>query len=359
MTITPQDLANLVQGVGDKDADLQAKKRAIDEYRVESTYSAIEESKKELTALGSLVFSLGQNKSILKGIERGREYMDSAAQCMRFVCNEFNGKIPFFPKNIILAGAYSADGKSTLTSNICYDLLCQKKKVLVITNEEALSDVYNRVTCISQGWIYANHENFTKAQKDFLDEAAKNMSSQMYVIDNDHDGASDLTVSYEGIVSILSSIEKQEEKFDAIVIDYYQNISMMKADMKMEDYKVQAKFVKWLDQFKNRYPAPIVIMSQLKAVSKENTLPFKERIEGRKSIYNIATFAIEIRADKPNLRTEWTIHKSRFNDCQGQTFYTGWKRGRYVPYDNAFRLEVEDTKMKRAAEKSAAMNRSK
>ena len=282
MTITPQDFDNLVNGTGEKESELEIKKRVINEHRIEKAFTEIEESKKEIKDLQSLDFSTGGSKSILEGIKRGRAYMDSAGKCMRFVCNLFNGKVPFFPKNIILLGAYSADGKSTTTSNLCYDLLCQKRRVLVITNEEALSDVYNRVTCLARGWNYSNHELFTVEEKDYLDEAALQMSANMTVIDNDHEGVSDLTTSYEGVVSILSNIERQERKYDAIIIDYYQNISMSKADPKAADWQVQGKFVKWIDQFKNRYPAPVTIMCQLKPVSKESPLPFKERIRGKK-----------------------------------------------------------------------------
>ena len=70
----------------------------------------------------------------------------------------------------------------------------------------------------------------------------------------------------------------------------------------------------------------------------------------------MATFAIEVRADKPNFKTEWTFHKSRFIDVQGQQVITGWKRGRYVEYDDKFKLEVLDMKNKRAIAQDKARN---
>lgn len=345
------NLQDLIKGVGDKEVDLAAKKRAIEEYRIERSFSQIEESKKELEAIQSLNFDIRNNQSIVAGIKAGREYMDSASKCLRFINDDFNGKVPFFSKNIVLIGAYSGDGKSTITGNACFDLVCQGKKVLVITNEETLSDVYNRVSCLAKGWLYANHENFTEEQKDILDRSAIALADRMYVIDNNHEGADNLTTSYEGVVSILSSIEKQGTLYDAIIIDYYQNISIMKADPKMDAWKVQAKFAKYIDQFKNRYPAPILVLAQLKPISKENPLPFKERIEGTKAIYNVATFAMEVRAEKTNMKTEWTVHKSRFNDCNGQVFHTGWSKGKYVKYDQQFIEKVNKMKADKTLDK--------
>jgi hypothetical protein len=109
--------------------------------------------------------------------------------------------------------------------------------------------------------------------------------------------------------------------------------------------------MKLLDNFKGSYPAPIVVMSQLKAASKENETPFKERIEGYKAIVNPVTCALEIRADKANMRTEWVLHKGRFKTSLGKSFFTGWDRGRYVPWDAKFQEKVEQIKMDRLSAK--------
>jgi len=340
---TPEDLVNLINSAGTKQDELFEKKRVIEEFRIETTYKEISEVKKDLGDLKSLTFDINNTGPMLRSIESGRQYMNAAGKRLRFVNDDFNGKVPFFQKNLLFFGAYSGDGKSTLTANICFDLVSQGKKVLVISNEELAYDVLNRVTCLGKGWAYTDHEKFTDAQKNILDESAVGLASRMYVVDNDYPGSNGyLTTSYEGVTSILEGIHSQSMKYDAIIIDYYQNISMMKSDPKADIYRTQAKFVKYIDQFKNRYPAPIILMGQLAPLTQENPLPFKQRIEGSKSVFNVATFAAEVRADKKGLRTEWTFHKTRFGECQGQSMYTGWDRGRYVPYDDEFKKKVAD-----------------
>ncbi len=325
---------------------LSKKKNEIDRFNTDARYQRIQDSKRDLEEMKKVNVSLKNTKNIEKAIVLGREYMDSAAHCMTFINEDFNGVVPFFAKNLILMGAYSGEGKSTTTANIAYPLLQQGKKVLVISNEEMVADVYNRVTCLFRGLIYSNHEKFTKEQKDMFDESAKILSQRMYVIDNNSE-VSGITTSYEGITGILNKLIEENERYDVIIIDYYQNVTDMKSDPSMESFKVQDKLAVFLDDFKNRYSAPIVVMAQMKPRDKENTQPFKERIEGRKSIYNKCTFAIEARADKQKMCTEWTVQKTRFNNCHGKVVLTGWEMGKYIKYTDEFKFKVFEMNEKR------------
>ncbi len=96
------------------------------------------------------------------------EYIAAAQKPMKFICNAFAGSVPFFRKNCIVIGAPTGQGKTTLLANACMSVMMQKNpqtgkkgRVLVISNEEASEDVFNRITALIKGFSYTNHNEFT------------------------------------------------------------------------------------------------------------------------------------------------------------------------------------------------------
>lgn len=328
-----------------KDAELIRKKRFVEEARINRDYSNTLEGQNQIKLFQELDLSRDDPDKVEKIIRESNDYIKSARKNMRFISEDFDGVVPFHANNIILIGAYSGDGKSTITANVAYSLLKQKKNVLVISNEEKAGDIYNRVTCLVNGWSYNKHAEITEDQMEVFSKYVRAMRNHLRVVDNDSEGIANLTITYEGITGLLNSILAKGIIYDAIIIDYYQNVNTFAGQINAEPWKVQEKFANFLDDFKNKYPAPIVLLAQIKQRDKENETPFKDRIEGRKSLYNKATFAVEVRADKKNRRTEWTIHKQRFGDNVGESFYTGWDLGKYVRYDKDFQLKVQDLLM--------------
>lgn len=330
-----------------KDADLAKKKRFVEETRVNRDYQTAVDGQNQIKLFQELDLSKDDPEKVERIIRESSEYIKSAKKNMRFISEDFDGIVPFHSNNIILIGAYSGEGKSTITANIAHSLLKQKKNVLVISNEEKAGDVYNRVTCLVNGWSYNKHAEITDDQMEVFSKYVRAMRSRLRVVDNDSEGIVNLTTTYEGITGLLNSLLAKGIYYDAIIIDYYQNVNMLAGQLNIDPWKVQEKFANFIDDFKGKYPAPIVLLAQMQPRDKENETPFKDRIEGRKSIYNKATFAVEVRADKKNRRTEWTIHKQRFGDNVGESFYTGWDLGKYVKYDKDFQLKVQDMMMKR------------
>lgn len=283
------------------------------------------------------------------------EYMEAAKNAITFIDPMFLNIVPFFRKNFILIGAKTGEGKSTVVANIVYQNLLsvnpvnnKRRKTLVITNEERAEDFYNRVTALFKGWAYTNHNKFTDEQ---MKEFSRNIpllakDGNLTVIDDNHCGISGTTTTLEGICGIFDNLIEKGIHYDAVLIDYYQNIAESTLNPKMSEWDVQAALSRKMDYYKNLYPAPIVMMCQVNAPTEKDNKPFKERIAGRKKIMDPATFAGEIVADRKKYTTTWIVHKSRYVETMGNDLVTGYNRGRFVKYDESFIVQIQNYKMK-------------
>jgi MinD-like ATPase involved in chromosome partitioning or flagellar assembly len=252
-----------------------------------------------------------------------------------------------FARNLIFCGSQSGEGKSTLTANLAWLSLRQGRKVLIVTNEEHPTDVLNRIACLNKGWAYHDHTQITEEQRKYFDDMYPVLLQRVEIIHDQYNGIGGLTTTIEGINTVLNSLKQSKNKYDIILIDYFQNINTSHKNPTASGFEVLHNIGRTLDQFKNVYNAPIILLGTLKSVKEGDTTPFKERIEGRKSIYNFATCCIEIKADKKNSRSDWTFHKSRFARAMGKTVSTGFDKGRYVPYSMEFAQEMERQNLKK------------
>lgn len=327
--------------------EVQDKKLVIEERRTKLEMERIAKAEHDLEIAKNTSFGALSPEEIERLRQVNRDYFEAAKTQMTFVCDTFTGIIPYFRKNVILIGAKTGEGKSTTVANVAFETVKQRcpdgsrRRVLVITNEEKAEDVYNRVTCLAKGWAYTNHDKFTPEQIETLDEWMVKLtaSGTMTVIDNDFKGGIGMSTSIEGLCTIFDNLIREQEFYDVVLIDYYQNFKYSKNNIHLNEYEVQAQVANALDKYKNIYPAPIVIMSQVNPPDEAGT-PFQYRIKGRKIIMDIATCVVEMVAERDHFRTQWTIHKSRFNESVGNSFHTGFQRGRYVPYTKEFVTEV-------------------
>lgn len=347
----------------EQDAELEkikketnAKRTIIDSKRIGFQMDQLTQNEKDLQIARSTSFGALSFEAIQKLQQENADYIANAKNSMRFIVEEFDAIIPFFRKNLILIGGVTGHGKSTTVANIVYATLKQinpetgkRRRSLVITNEERSEDVYNRLTCLSKGWHYTNHDKFTPEQVAAFNTgiAAFAKDGMVTVIDNNYNGSFGLTTTIEGIQSIFDGLIRDKEWYDVIIIDYYQNVKSSKQDMMLDEFKVQAILAKMLDQYKNIYPAPIVLLAQVKAQEEDKNVPFEYRIKGRKVIVDVATHIMEMNADRENLRTSWTIHKSRFNESIGNTVFTGYDQGKFVDYTKEFTDKVAKIHEKR------------
>lgn len=342
-----QDILNDIQKSIEGSRDYVLKERELKNARIDSEYEKkkdIEHNKHILKNLNLEAYSEERVKELQCSLE---EYFEACKTCKVFINDAFRGYVPFFRKNLILMGAVPGAGKSTTTANIALSTIMQGEKCLVITNEERPEDVYGRVVCLLEGWSYTKHENFTDEQKNKIKDKTAILAQKLIVVDSNFAGLKDATTTVEGFTDLMDSLIANNNKFGCIVIDYYQNIRSSSLNPRMEKHAVLDKVSGYLDNFKNIYSAPVVLLCQLSLPGKDNSVDFADRIGGRKIIYEKCTTAIEIRALRDKGVTEFVFHKSRFNESVGKSVVSGFDKGRYVKYDASYINQTEKAEIQK------------
>ncbi len=315
--------------------ELLLKKKEIEEARINYQHDLVINAKKKSLDFKKLSVDSFNEEDVTNIVRENDDYMEAAKDGICFIMDEFKNAVPYFRSNLILIGANTGEGKSTTSANIIYKTLQQGRKVLAITNEEKSSDVYNRITCLKNEWIYTNHDKFTPDQKEVFRKNIPLLSKGLIVIDNNYKGLTGVTTTLEGFIGFMESLLTSETKFGAIVVDYIQNISRSIENPRLQKWEILARVAEFLNDFKNKYPAPIIILAQLHNSKSNEEKSFEERLKGFRGMLEVVTCAIEVRADRKNLRTEWIIHKNRwFSELNGQGLMTGWYKGRYVSLNN-------------------------
>jgi replicative DNA helicase len=340
-------------------AENEAKKAVLDNKVYSSKLEQIQQNERDVESAKNANYGALSQEDVASIVKDNDDYLEAAQDSMPFICSAFDKMVPFFRKNVILIAGKTGHGKSAVVANLAYNLIKGRNKttgktrrVLVITNEEKREDFYNRVTAQNKGWHYANHSDFTPEQRKEFSKMIPILSSggRLTVIDDGHGGSHGVTSSIEGIEAIFNNLIEKKEYYDVVIIDYYQNVCTSKKNPSLGMYQVQEKLSKLLDHFKNIYPAPIVLMSQLRPEA-EKDMPFQLRIMGSKSIMVPATFAIEMIIDSKNLRTRWIVHKSRYAGSLGKDFWTGYDNGKFIEYTTAFAEKVQKMAYEKEARK--------
>jgi DnaB-like helicase C terminal domain len=340
--------------------DLDKKKKEIEVSKVNIQYDRLKENEERYQAIRKSTFGTISDQRADELAQESAEYLEAAAHPMEFINDEFTGVVPFFAKNLILVGAKTGEGKSTCVANVVRSIIGQKNpttgrsgRCLVITNEENIVDFYNRITCLVMGWHYVNHDQFTEEQKKKFSAMIKILRNRITVVDDTHVSngvsVSGQTTTVEGIETIFENLMRDGEHYDVVLLDYYQGVTESTKDLTLNEYQVQRRLTHVLEKYRKLYPAPIVVLAQIQPPDAERETPFQVRIQGTKLICTRATMIIEMIAHRPELYTEWLIHKGRYAQSVGESIKTGYKNGLFVKHDDAFKLEVQAAKEQRAA----------
>jgi energy-coupling factor transporter ATP-binding protein EcfA2 len=248
-----------------------------------------------------------------------------------FPFDEMDVNLRLGPGSLAMFFASTGSGKSTFVANAAYYLaFVKKKKVLIIVNEESTVDVGARISCLHRGHsIHKFRRGLQVYPQSTLDEISDLTFLTGKINIQDASVNEGRVRSFEGVMNL---IDKAKLSYDAIFIDYYQNIDRSLTDPLMNAFEAQARFASRVDIAKNTAKCPIILMGQIK----KNEADFEERIKGRKLIVDKCTDVFELVVEKEKSRTTMKIHKDRWGGKQGEEVYLGYEDGFLKFYNDDF-----------------------
>lgn len=272
--------------------------------------------------------------------EKAKEDDIQRMNSVEFMYPEMNHFVQLAPGSLALICASTGTGKSTLTANITYGLLRDGKKILILANEEKRTDVAARISCLQLDVSIHDYK-----RKDGLPEVVKKMvldnianldPKQLAIIALDYRDDQRYVTSPEGMEAILNHAVG---KYDAVIIDYYQNINHSINNPGYQAHEANEMFAKSVDYIKNKIGCPIIMMAQIRRGDED----YKVRLEGRRLILNKCTDIFEVKIDKANKRSLMICHKDRWLGNQGEEQFIGYKAGKFVPYTREFEEDVRSS----------------
>lgn len=233
-------------------------------------------------------------------------------------------------QGLILVGALTGQAKSTTNANVLAGFLdsCPNKKALVISNEETLDTVYNRVACVRLKLDFNSyHKGYLQpAQAAAVEDEARTLFKRIIVAVEDDQW----DMSYlEDVKGVLEHVAQNPAEIGLVTIDYAQTIASSRVNRDLTQYDVSKRLGFYLKNYGRRLGAPVVLFAQLKSIG-VNSQDFKNRVEGDSTMLNHAADAIEIVPDFQTSTTKFVFHKSRFGIPKGTESKCNFVGGRYV-----------------------------
>lgn len=333
-----KDVIPLFNSTQDKAIEIKNKRAFIDQRVVEQKFERITE---QLAQADSM--KIDPAKAYKKGIigEQNDRYQQVIEKKLPFINELLSLIVPVAAGNVYLIGGMTGAGKSTTVANIIIPILDKGNKILVITNEERRSDVFSRVACrnINQSFFKLKLGILPAEIRQAINEECTRLEDVMTVIGTDFQDNPDMVCTPEGLKLVF---EHFAPGHDVMLFDYYQNITISRVNDDPQPWVHQATFSSFLNIFKNTFNGPIFVMSQLMEAKEKNPASFKERIEGRKSIANVAPVHIELRPHKEDFTTTFCVHKDRLTSQDGAAMRMGFDKnsGRYVKNDDEFKVKA-------------------
>lgn len=276
--------------------------------------------------------SFGDKESMREMITDIAKYKKMLSQRITLINDSLSATIPFTKENLYLFCAYTGSGKSTVAANITYPLWQQKKKTLVLSNEESKQDILFRIACLHLGLNFNDYKKGMMSNDDMLRVVGLFPEISEYVKVLDVTYQDGITTKVEGIKKALEAVKK-EDSYSCVLIDYFQLIKYSIKDSKKTAYENLNDLRVWLGQYIKGSTMPVVLFAQLYSVSKKGgAKDIDTRIKDCSAIVEPATVIVEIVPNYDNQTSEFIIHKDRFGK-QGTKVVCGFEKGRYIMVD--------------------------
>lgn len=271
--------------------------------------------------------SFGNKESIKEMYTSMASYNKMLGEKITFINEALTAAIPFTRENLYLMCGYSGNGKSSAAANISYSLYKEKKKTLVISNEEPKQDIIYRIACLELGFNFNDYKKgiMVKAQQFECAKLFPEICKYVKVIDVNYNNG--ITFTLEGIKNILTQVKTAD--YSAVMIDYFQQIKTSVLTPSKKGLDVLTDLRMWLGKYIRESNIPVVLFAQLHSLGKRNNVDLDSRIKDCPSVYETSTVVVEIVPDFENKTTKFLIKKDRFG-YSGMKIECAFDKGRYV-----------------------------
>jgi replicative DNA helicase len=314
-------------------ANLYQKKTMIEEHTINTKYDQIITSKKEMQSLQSL----SSDNTFFGNMDDVYQRAKIAyRKNLPLISKELSDKVPTVPGSLILIGGMTGVGKSTTTANIIRKLWKEGKKVLIITNEETLETVVNRIAFIEANLDY---NEFRK------DDFSPTPEQEQIIVDVGNEVVKFVTVKdkpvesckLEGVKAILDDAKKKQT-YDVIILDYFQAVS--ESIQNKGRVEILYELRDYLKDFCREEAPPVILFAQLIPLeAKETDRNMEVRIKWVKGLMEAATSALEIVKEPGIPVTRFVVTKSRWG-FTGKDIYYKYNKGEFTPITKNERDEI-------------------
>lgn len=272
--------------------------------------------------------SFGDRASLLEMYKNIAGYNKMLGERITLINDSLTAAIPFTRENLYLFCAYTGSGKSTVAANISYPLWKQRKKVLVVSNEETKQDVLLRIACLEKGYNFNDYKKGTMPQEILRELCAMMPDIAQYVKVLDVSWREGMTTKLEGVKGALNALKG--EGFSCVLIDYFQLIKYSITQTDRTTYDVLNDLRSWLGMYIKSSEIPVCLFVQLYSIGKKGGVKdIDARIKECSAIVEPATVIIEVVPNYEESTSSFIIHKDRFG-VAGAQIICPFDKGRYL-----------------------------
>lgn len=293
------------------------------------------------------------NEESLKEINEGIDsYNLMLQEKITLINDSLTAIVPFTRENLYLFCAFTGSGKTTCATNITFPLWKQKKKVLILSNEESKQDILFRIACLDLG---LNFNAFKKGLMSMEDQGrVKALFTDIvqYVKILDVTWGNGFTTKLESVQGALEAVKK--ENYSCVLIDYYQLIKYSIKDPSKSTFSVLEDLKIYLGRYVKGSNCPVVLFAQLHSIGKRGGVTeIDARIKDCPAVCEPATVIIEMVPDYEHETTQFILRKDRFGNT-GKYVTCPFEKGRFLNHMDT--KQLAERKMEKLSHVLAASN---
>ena len=284
--------------------------------------------------------------------------VDDRKHAVVFFNEDISDHFVIAPGSLVVIPSMTNNGKSTIVASLISALVEDKKKVMLLSNEETEEDARARVSCLRTNVSFGDYKTNKCTQEElnivFKDAEYLANSGLLIVISSKDEADAYRVTTVNGVIQTMKSVNG---KIDCVMLDYYNNVNMSEFGH-IDPWHINNQLASELNILKGNLSYPIIAMAQCEAVRTEKKYENKGQIDyegnhvsyrwkGGKNLITYATDIIELIKDFDNSCSFLYAHKVRFGHGKLRRQHTlpfDKKMQRFVPWSAEWDAESTSSK---------------